>query len=144
MAQTPWLIDHINLHLLLLFLAILWIATFQLEHEPAPGSWWIWVSRVRGCFPLAPPLVFPPSAAGLRSAGAIKGLSPLELMEHRTCALPQTHTAATDKPGNLRQRYLEIWDRGIKGVEECYSTGCELGSLIVKKRWKLCEALQWQ
>lgn len=49
-----------------------------------------------------------------------------------------------DKPGNLRQRYLEIWDRGIKGVELCYSTGCELGSLIVKKRWKLCEALQWQ
>lgn len=33
----------------------------------------------------------PPSVSGLGSGGGIKGLSPLELMEHHTCAFTRTH-----------------------------------------------------
>lgn len=82
------------------------------------------------CFPFF-------SAAGLRSAGAIKGLSPLELMEHRTCALPYTHTATRDKPSNLRQRYLEIWDRVLRVLKNV-TVRTESGGVSLLKISEIC------
>lgn len=67
----------------------------ELEHEPEPE-----LDQVRAtsppptsCISLSPsPLLSPPpSVLGLRSGGGIKGLSPLELMEHHTCAFTHTH-----------------------------------------------------